>query len=245
MGAHLRTALTSALAARTGWSLKWKRQATPCGRSWWVLRMPAPPTDDFGPGWWDFDAISSTAVPTPLGSDNFAGGKSGRQKMRDLGIMPLVPTPTKQDYGSNQGGAAGRTGKVRPSLRQMLLTPTAKANTHSPSMEKWSGGAAVQSLLTQLGTGGVTVPTPIARDHRSPRVSAETLAKNSRPLNESLGLVGLTDPVLLHTIYGLLMGFPAGWLLPIEEINAASQQNSLEGEQPTVTLSHSQSSRRS
>ena len=106
------------------------------------------------------------------------------------------------------------------------------------------GRGAIAADTTRNG-GGVTVPTPIARDHRSPRVSAETLAKNSRPLNESLGLVGLTDPVLLHTIYGLLMGFPAGWLLPIEEINAASQQNSLEGEQPTVTLSHSQSSRRS
>ena len=71
------------------------------------------------------------------------------------------------------------------------------------------------------------------------------MSKNSRPLNESLGSVGLTDPVLLHTIYGLLMGFPADWLLPIEEINDASPQNSPKADRPTETPSHSQSSRQS
>jgi hypothetical protein len=42
----------------------------------------------------------------------------------------LLPTPTACNYGSNQGGAAGRVGKVRYSLEQMarrgmLPTPTA------------------------------------------------------------------------------------------------------------------------
>src|SRR5690606_41850587 len=31
----------------------------------------------------------------------------------------LLPTPSASSYGSNQGGAAGRTGKIRPSLETM------------------------------------------------------------------------------------------------------------------------------
>jgi hypothetical protein len=34
----------------------------------------------------------------------------------------LLPTLTAQEYGSNRGGAAGRSGKVRPSLRALLPT---------------------------------------------------------------------------------------------------------------------------
>jgi hypothetical protein len=36
-----------------------------------------------------------------------------------LAEFALYPTPTAQSYGTNQGGAAGRTGKVRPSLEQI------------------------------------------------------------------------------------------------------------------------------
>src|SRR5271154_1299780 len=32
----------------------------------------------------------------------------------------LWPTPTATAYGSNQGGAAGRTGKIRPSLQNAV-----------------------------------------------------------------------------------------------------------------------------
>ena len=49
---------------------------------------------------------------------------------------PLLPTPSAVQYGTNQGGAAGRVGPVRPSLDHMmrhLPTPTggdAKASGH-------------------------------------------------------------------------------------------------------------------
>ena len=42
----------------------------------------------------------------------------------------LLPTPAAVSYGTNQGGAAGRTGKVRPSLETMAtkdLWPTPSA----------------------------------------------------------------------------------------------------------------------
>lgn len=50
------------------------------------------------------------------------------QKWR--GIRNLLPTPSASQYGSNQGGAAGRVGPIRPSLetmarRNLWPTPTA------------------------------------------------------------------------------------------------------------------------
>lgn len=46
----------------------------------------------------------------------------------------LLPTPSATGYGTNQGGSAGRTGKVRPSLQQMAsknLWPSPTANRRS------------------------------------------------------------------------------------------------------------------
>ncbi len=63
----------------------------------------------------------------------------------------LLPTPTASSYGSNQGGANGRTGAVRLSLQAMaakglLATPTEIASQLSPSMAKWPGCAAWQMV---------------------------------------------------------------------------------------------------
>lgn len=63
----------------------------------------------------------------------------------------LLPTPTASSYGTNQGGAAGRVGKVRMSLhtmvrRGLLATPTAKGNQLCPSMKKWPGCEAWQAV---------------------------------------------------------------------------------------------------
>ena len=65
----------------------------------------------------------------------------------DADGMPLkVPTPSAVDYGSNRGGAAGRTGPERPSLKRML-TPTAKDNLTAPSMQKWAGARELMAVL--------------------------------------------------------------------------------------------------
>lgn len=74
-----------------------------------------------------------------------------------------MPTPSASSYGSNQGGAAGRTGKVRHSLQSMakmglLPTPT-KANQLSPSMSKWAGCRSLQKLAG--GSGGRLAPQSV------------------------------------------------------------------------------------
>lgn len=75
------------------------------------------------------------------------------------GASSLLPTPTASNYGSNRGGAAGRTGKVRHSLQSMArmgLLPTPTANQLTPSMAKHPGCRNLQKMAG--GSGGRLSP---------------------------------------------------------------------------------------
>ncbi len=105
--------------------MHWRRLATPRGRSWWVLSTSELRTDEAGCG---------SSLPTPQKADATKEGRPPRLKTdresRDptlassyradltdvLAYPDFLPTPTATDYGSNRGGSASRTGKVRPSL---------------------------------------------------------------------------------------------------------------------------------
>ena len=105
----------------------------------------------------------------------------------------FLPTPSATSYGSNQGGAAGRTGKVRHSLESMAKhnlwpTPTAQDNNQIKGKDKRGTtlGGAVRNWPTPTASdsqGGPrqmdgkrgralkdltnpTWPTPSARDHK-------------------------------------------------------------------------------
>src|SRR5260221_690364 len=68
----------------------------------------------------------------------------------------LLPTATATSYGTNQGGAAGRTGPSRPSLGMMArrgLWPTPRAHSSGPDYGKAirglkPGGSTSPSLVT-------------------------------------------------------------------------------------------------
>jgi hypothetical protein len=50
--------------------------------------------------------------------------KAGKHSLvTELSLLPIL---TAQSYGTNQGGAAGRTGKVRPSLDTLIPTLTSR-----------------------------------------------------------------------------------------------------------------------
>ena len=85
----------------------------------------------------------------------------------------VLPTPTAQTYGSNQGGAAGRTGKVRHSLQSMAKrnkwpTPTAGDSRGSGSRNtansKAHAGISLTDAVRGDGGKGRTWPTPLASD---------------------------------------------------------------------------------
>jgi hypothetical protein len=58
----------------------------------------------------------------------------------------MLPTPTASNYGSNQGGAAGRKGKIRHNLDKtvqlMGLLPTPIASDRNGDRQRGSGSLA-------------------------------------------------------------------------------------------------------
>ena len=97
-------------------------------------------------------------LPTPATRDYKDCGAPAEMRRKSpqtsqLLLAEKLPTPTALEYGSNQGGAAGRVGEKRPSLR-LMLTPTSTANLNSPSMDKWPGARALREMMESLGGGG-------------------------------------------------------------------------------------------
>ena len=80
-------------------------------------------------------------------------GKKRQVALETVLLAEKLPTPSASEYGSNQGGALGRVGEKRPSLR-LMLTPTSTANLNSPSMDKWAGARALREMMESLGVGG-------------------------------------------------------------------------------------------
>ena len=163
IGSSLRTHLRCALEGQTGYSMKWKDKGTPAGRSWWVLGISSRPIAE----------TVSGLLPTPntpnggrrvskdaewKGTTAYLNGKK-QQVGLETAILGHLPTPTATEYGSSNNGCPrdGRreefATKGKPSLRYML-TPTAKGNLNSPSMDKWAGARALRSLMESLGVGG-------------------------------------------------------------------------------------------
>lgn len=93
---------------------------------------------------------------TPLGRPYCRLALSGRPKsVTDFG---LLPTPMARRGGYNQGGEAGRKGKIRPSLETMALhnlwpTPTTVTDTGGAAFCKWGGAATRAKLRTMLRPG--------------------------------------------------------------------------------------------
>lgn len=142
------------------------------------------------------------------------------------------PTPTAQSYGSNQGGAAWRTGPVRHSLNALVTlwpTPTVKGNDNRAGLSPTSGdglGTAVRDPWptpragdgpkggpNQRGTkGDLALPsavqpwaTPAARDVTRGKGWGDQPERNARPLSEQAA--GTLNPEWVE----MLMGFPPGW----------------------------------
>lgn len=106
IGLLLRTFLTSELSAQTGYSMTWKHQTTPRGRSWWVLGTPALRTGE----------TVSGLSQTPR---RCSGLRSRGINQTEL-TRWLLPTPTASM--SRQGPRAGD----RPTKEGKLLRDLAR-----------------------------------------------------------------------------------------------------------------------
>lgn len=109
----------------------------------------------------DLEALEPSSPRWPQ-RGMIAGGRCYQQKKLELHTSAkdgsyLLPTPSASSYGSNQGGAAGRTGKIRHSLETMARknlwpTPTTRDRIRS---EKFRRG---RSLSPREQTGGLLNP---------------------------------------------------------------------------------------
>lgn len=105
----------------------------------------------------------------------------------------IYPTPTASSYGSNRGGAAGRTGKVRHSLESMArhdLWPTPTA-----SMGERGGRGDLHFKVTrELPSRKRDWPTPTARlgDPKrgmpSPELAAQRYEQGRRNLDDAVAM---------------------------------------------------------
>lgn len=149
----------------------------------------------------------------------------------------FLPTPSASEYGTNQGGGAGREGQTpRPSLstmarKKMWPTPTLCGNYNRVGASATSGDGletAVRKWPTPLASDGDKDPTgslsrlmrlwpmPAARDYRSPgspegyqrrKVNGHQQALNEEIVHRYGGTGGQLSPMWTEW----LMGYPCGW----------------------------------
>jgi hypothetical protein len=116
----------------------------------------------------------------------------------------LWPTPVVRDgRGGLDGGSNSRKAAK---ARGMWPTPRSTDGSHggrvTPRKSK-NGGNLIEAVAKE------TFPAPSARDWKSSNASPETMAKNARPLNETVtgGRGGQLNPAWVEW----LMGWPSGW----------------------------------
>lgn len=215
LGCSLRTSLLSALEGMTMLPLVWKKQGTPCGRSWWVLGRSARPTSETGCGLW----------PTPRASDDDKAGANpstettiGRAR---LAAACKWPTPRAED--SEQTGAHSGTPDTLTSAARIWPTPNARdwkdtgtqGNRKSPNLGTVAhAGPLVQEPSSTDGSSPGLWPTP--------RVGSLDGGSNSRKAAAARGCGGIETTRSLNARWVLqLMGFPSDWCdLPTSVLSA-------------------------
>jgi hypothetical protein len=127
----------------------------------------------------------------------------------------LLPTPTAQHYGTNQGGSMGRQGKVRPSLATMaktgelhrVPTPTAgdakSSGSRNTENSKANPGMSLTDFVRQDGGQGRQVATPDANCWKGGNRKAQITDPSYGILPDG----GQLNPTWVEW----LMGFPTGW----------------------------------
>ncbi len=157
-------------------------------------------------------------LPTPLASNAdkprrspASIAKGGGARLLDV----LLPTPTATEYGSNQGGGAGRVGPVRYSLQSMaqknlIPTPTASdangAGSRNTESSKAHPGLSLMDWARGDGGTGRLLPTPSASDDRT----CADYSDGSRGHSPQLRHLG--SGRLNPRFVAWMMGFPPGWL---------------------------------
>ena len=117
------------------------------------------------------------------------------------GSSSLLTTPTASQYGSNQGGSAGRVGPKRHNLDSMLPTPCARDGGRGGTMAQCR--PTIDSLL----------PTPTVCGDWNRQSSSP---KSGDGLSTVVG--GSIRGILSVRLREWMMGFPRGWVEDAEGV---------------------------
>jgi hypothetical protein len=146
----------------------------------------------------------------------------------------LLPTPSATSYGTNQGGAAGRVGKVRPSLETMAR----KALWPTPAATDYKGSVIGETLEKRRSMArGVRLPEQVARLMPTPRVCSglRSSGMNRTELTTQQGVPGSLNPTWVEW----LMGFPEGWTDLGPSATRSSRKSSTSSAAPSCPTANS------
>jgi hypothetical protein len=203
VGGFLRTCLASSVwrVALTGYSLTWKRAATPQGRSLYRLRLSGPTTAAIESGLWPTPSESDTQGSRTLPEGTTATGQRPDGKKAQVGLPNAVmmwATPRVEgfDAGKHRGKADSLHSQVK-----MLPTPRAIYGEH-PDMTD-----------PKHLTGAAMLPTAAASDWKG---SSEEGQRRGQ-LSEVVAGMKLSAAWVCA-----LMGYPPGYLddLPSDPIGS-------------------------
>jgi len=220
--------------ALTGYSLTWKRAATPQGRLLYRLRLSVPRTNGTASGYWPTPSKSDTEGSRTLPPGTTSTGQRPDGKKAQVGLPNAVAMwPTPRHEGFDAGAHRGNPDSLHSAVK-LLHTPTAKANQLAPSMLKRDAGSYGHGMLPTPDTSGEKyrlqgnsqqshsleamarrgelgmVPTPTVQDGEN-TAGPSTFQRNSLPLN-AVAANGVPGLKLSAAWVTRLMGYPDGFL---------------------------------
>lgn len=152
-----KTSLPSEPVEGKEWSKNWPRSGmTVDGRLYQPPQLE-PHTKETGGSYWR-TPNANDAARGPMGLETALNGGHQLALVTQVRHPELWPTPTATSYGSNKGGAAGRTGKERLSLETMArknLWPTPCAMDHLPP----KSDKALERVMTEIRPGRTGAPS--------------------------------------------------------------------------------------
>lgn len=135
--------------------------------------------------------------------------------------LTLLPTPSASSYGTNQGGAAGRTGPVRESLDtmarngrfggQLLPTPTQSMTTGAGTSGR-DGGLNLQTAAVALHEQPARWGVYAAAVQRWGRVFGRPAPPPTQPSLRT------GKPQLAPPLVEWMMGLPQGWVCDVPDL---------------------------
>ena len=232
-GCWWRTSLLCAIEALTGCSGCWRWQATPAGRSWWVLGPSERPIGGTAPG--SLDGVWPTPTATAYGSNGNSPGETGprRPSLQGMAWMTpqtvdskLTPRPFRPKV-DRQTRDPNMPGSYRGDLADQVAAswPTPR----SEDSEQTGAHAGTPDTLTSAAR---TWPTPQANDDKG--LGENTPGHSPQLRHCPTLLAGLQDPEsrketgrprgsLNSRWVAQLMGYPPDWCdLPTETPSALS-----------------------